>query len=157
MSSVSLFLWFDGQAEEAARFYTSVVPNSRLLDTALYPPGLPLPEGSVLSVRFMLDGVEFVALNGGPEFRFTPAISIAILCDTQADVDRLWDALTDGGEESQCGWLIDRFGVSWQVIPRGLNEMLTAPDHEAARRATEAMLSMRKIDIAAMRRAFEGA
>lgn len=110
-----------------------------------------------MTVRFVLDGVEFTALNGGPDYTFTPAISIVVLCDTQDEVDRLWDALTEGGIEVQCGWLVDKFGVSWQVVPRVLNEMLSSPDREAANRATAAMLPMKKLDIAALRRAFEGA
>ena len=156
MNSMSVCLWFDSQAEEAADYYVSVFPDSRIIDATRYGEGMPQPAGSVMTVRFSLDGMEITALNGGPLFSFSPAISLAVACETQAEVDRLWQALTDGGEESQCGWLIDRFGVSWQIIPAGLGELLGATDAAAAKRATDAMLQMRKLDIAALRRAFDG-
>jgi predicted 3-demethylubiquinone-9 3-methyltransferase (glyoxalase superfamily) len=156
MSDLSVCLWFDDQAEQAAEFYVAAVPGSKILGATRFPEGLPKPTGSVMMVRFLLDGVEFTALNGGPEFKPTPAISIALTCETQAEVDSLWSALTDGGEEVQCGWLTDRFGVSWQVIPAGLSELLGSSDAEASARAVAAMLPMKKLDIEALRRAYNG-
>jgi predicted 3-demethylubiquinone-9 3-methyltransferase (glyoxalase superfamily) len=157
MHKLSTCLWFNGQAEEAARFYVSLFRNSRIVNTAYYMEGSPGVPGSVMTVDFILDGEEFVALNGGPEFSFTPAISLVANCETQEDVDDLWDKLTDGGQEVQCGWLVDRFGVSWQVVPTMLSELLTSPDTEAAQRAFTAMLSMTRLDIAALRRAYDNA
>jgi len=158
MHKIGPCLWFDNQAEEAAAFYVSTFANSRMLDSAVYLEGMPGPAGSTMVVRFMLDGVEFEALNGGPVFQFTPAISLVVTVDTQAEVDRLWDRMTsDGGEESQCGWLLDKFGVSWQIVPTALGEMLGSSDTAAAQRAAVAMLAMKKLDIAALREAFENA
>jgi predicted 3-demethylubiquinone-9 3-methyltransferase (glyoxalase superfamily) len=146
------FLWFDDQAEVAARLYTSLFPDSRILDAS------PGPDGKVMMVSFVLAGLEFTALNGGPQFPFTEAISLSVSCADQAEVDRLWDALTaDGGEESQCGWLKDRFGLSWQIVPDALGEVLGGPDREGAARAMEAMLQMRKLDVARLRAAYAGA
>jgi predicted 3-demethylubiquinone-9 3-methyltransferase (glyoxalase superfamily) len=150
-------LWFDGRAEEAAEFYVAVFKDSRIVDTARYPEGSPGTPGAVMTVQFILNGERFLALNGGPQYKFTPAISFVANCDTQAEVDDLWQKLTEGGEEVQCGWLTDRFGVSWQVVPSALGEMLGATDRAAAQRAFSAMLGMKKLDIAALRRAFEGA
>lgn len=160
MHSVGQCLWFNGQAEQAAAFYVSVFEgSSKVTRTATYLEGSPssFPAGSVLTVTFTLDGVEFQALNGGPEFTFSPASSIVVTCDTQDEIDRFWLRLTDGGQEVQCGWLIDRFGVSWQVTPRVLDEMIASPDRVAAQRAFAAMLPMKKLDIAELQRAFDGA
>jgi predicted 3-demethylubiquinone-9 3-methyltransferase (glyoxalase superfamily) len=157
LSKITPCLWFDGQAEEAARFYTGIFPNSRILSVDRSPADTPSgPEGMVLTCNFALGDQTFIALNGGPDFKFNESISFSIDCDDQAEVDRYWDALlAGGGEESVCGWLKDRFGVSWQVIPRQLPEMLGDPDREAAGRAMEAMLKMVKIDVAELQRAFE--
>ncbi len=149
-------LWFDGQAEEAAQLYTSVFPNSSIGDITRYGPDMPPPmkEGDVLTVSFTLDGQEYVGLNGGPQFSFTEAISFQILCKDQEEADHYWNRLTeDGGEEGPCGWLKDRFGVSWQVFPEEVVRLTTDPDQGRAQRATQAMLQMRRIDIAEIRRA----
>ena len=158
MSKITPCLWFDGNAEEAANFYVSLLPGSRVDNVMRSPADNPsTPAGAVLTVDFTLAGQRFTALNGGPEFPFTEAISFVIDCEDQPEVDRLWAALTEGGgAPSQCGWLKDRYGVSWQIIPRQLGEILGDPDTEGARRAMEAMLKMSKIDVAALRRAFEG-
>ncbi len=152
----STCLWFDGQAREAAEFYVGLFPNSRIVAVNYFLEGAPRPAGSVLTVRFLLDGTEYVALDGGPEFKFTPAMSIVAYCDTQDEVDRLWRALGDRGQPGQCGWLTDRFGVSWQIVPRTLIEMLGASDKAAAQRAFTAMMEMTKLDVAALKRAFAG-
>ena len=157
-SKITPCLWFDGQAEEAARFYASLFPDSRVdsvnRSAADTPSG---PEGSVLMVEFTLAGQAFIGLNGGPEFPFTEAVSFSIDCRDQAEVDRYWDALiAGGGSPSQCGWLKDRFGLSWQVVPTRATELFADPDREAARRAMQAMLEMTKLDIAQLERAFAG-
>lgn len=151
-------LWFDGQAEEAAQLYTSIFPNSSIGRIARFGPGMPPPmqEGDVQAVDFTLDGRAYTALNGGPMFQFTEAISFQIVCRDQEETDRYYDRLVDGGEESMCGWLKDRFGVSWQVFPEELHTLLGDPDPGRAQRATQAMLQMRRIDIAEMRRAADG-
>jgi predicted 3-demethylubiquinone-9 3-methyltransferase (glyoxalase superfamily) len=146
-------LWFDGQAVEAADLYTSVFPDSKVLAVTRYGPDMPVPEGTVMTVNFTLDGTEFVGLNGGPQFPFTEAISFQIHCADQAEVDHYWSRLSEGGQEVECGWLKDRFGVSWQVVPTALIELMNDPDGGRAERATQAMLRMRKIDIAELRRA----
>jgi predicted 3-demethylubiquinone-9 3-methyltransferase (glyoxalase superfamily) len=158
MTKIAPCLWFDGQAEEAATFYTEIFPNSRIDKISRSPADNPsTPAGAVLTVDFSLDGSRFIALNGGPDFQFSEAISFSIDCEDQAEVDRYWDALIDGGgEPSQCGWLKDRFGLSWQVVPRQLNEMFESPDREAAKRAMEAMLKMQKLDVAKLREAYDG-
>lgn len=158
MDKITPCLWFDGQAEEAARFYTSLFPNSRIDRINPSPADTPSGKaGEVLTVDFTLDGRTYVALDGGPDFKFNEAISLQVECDDQAELDRYWDALlADGGEPSVCGWLKDRFGLSWQVTPRRLQEMFTSPDREAARRATEQMLTMVKLDIEPLERAFAG-
>lgn len=149
VSGVTTCLWFDDDAEAAAQFYVATFPGSKILSTSYYATDAQRPEGSVLTVEFELFGQPFVALNGGPQYTHSHAISFQVFCDTQDEVDRLWDALvSDGGEESMCGWCSDRFGVSWQVIPRRLTELLSSPDAAVARRATERMLTMRKIVIA---------
>jgi predicted 3-demethylubiquinone-9 3-methyltransferase (glyoxalase superfamily) len=150
MPKITPCLWFDTRGEEAARFYTSVFPNSRIVDVAHYGEAGPRDAGTVMAVRFELDGQELVALNGGPEFTFDEAISFQIDCADQADVDRYTEALTDGGEQGPCGWVKDRFGLSWQVVPARLMELIGDPDEARGQRAMAAMLEMRKIDIAAV-------
>ena len=159
MSKITPCLWFDGNAEEAANFYVSLLPGSHIETVMRSPADNPsTPAGAVLVVDFTLAGQRFTALNGGPDFAFTEAVSFVIDCEDQAEVDRLWDALiAGGGSPSQCGWLKDRYGLSWQVIPRQLGEILGSPDAEGSRRAMEAMLKMTKIDVAELRRAFAGA
>ena len=149
-------LWFDTQAEEAANFYISVFKNSRIVSIAHYTAAGPGPEGSVLTVEFELDGQRFVGINGGPQFTFSEAVSFQIDCDGQDEIDYYWERLTDGGEESQCGWLKDRYGLSWQVVPKGMDELFSHPDKERARRAMEAMFGMKKLDVAALQRAADG-
>lgn len=158
MTTIAPCLWFDGNAEDAAQLYTSLFPDSRVDKVHRSPADNPsTPEGAVLTVEFTLAGRPFIGLNGGPEFSFTEAVSFSIDCKDQEEVDRYWDALIEGGgEPSQCGWLKDRFGVSWQVIPRQLPELLNAPDRDGARRAMEAMLQMSKIDVAKLKEAYEG-
>jgi len=156
MQKITPFLWFDHQAEEAANFYTSIFKNSKILNISRYGEGGPGPEGTVMTVTFQLNGQEFTALNGGPVFKFTEAISFFVHCETQEEVDELWKKLTDGGEEEQCGWLKDKYGLSWQIIPDALMEMLQDKDPERSKRVMEAMLQMRKIDIRALREAYEG-
>ncbi len=158
MPRITPCLWFDGNAEDAAKFYTSVFPNSRIDKVVRSAADNPsTQEGEVLTVEYTLDGSPFIGLNGGPDFTFSEAISFDIDCKDQAEVDRYWDALIQGGgEHSVCGWLKDRFGVSWQVVPRQLNEMLESPDRAAAKRAMEAMLKMTKLDVEQLKEAFEG-
>lgn len=156
MPRISPNLWFDTQAEEAAEFYCSVFPNSRIVSKAHYTEAGPREAGMVLTVEFELDGQRFVAINGGPEFTFDEAISLEIRCKDQAEVDYYWEKLTEGGQESQCGWLKDRYGVSWQVVPAGMDELFSDADPERARRAMEAMFGMRKLDVAALRAAADG-
>ncbi|MFJ4853870.1 VOC family protein [Streptomyces sp. NPDC088730] len=156
MQKVTTFLWFDqNRAEEAADHYVSVVGgDSRVLDVTRWTPSSPGEPGTVMTVRFQLEGTEYIAFNGGPEFPFSEAVSLSVECASQEEADRLWDELTaDGGQESQCGWLKDRFGVSWQIIPPGLGEALTDPDPEKAARAMKAMLGMKRLDIEALRNA----
>ena len=150
MPKITPCLWFDTRGEEAAEFYTSIFPNSRIVDVARYGDAGPRDAGTVMVVKFELDGQEFVALNGGPEFTFDEAISFQIDCADQDEVDRYSEALTDGGEQGPCGWVKDRFGLSWQVVPARLIELLGDPDEAKAQRAMAAMLEMRKIDIAAV-------
>ena len=138
MQTLSPCLWFDGQAEAAARFYVSVFKNAKILETTYSPEGLPNSAGSVLLVRFVLDGVTFMALNGGPQYQLTPAVSFAVSCETQEEVDELWGKLTEGGQESQCGWLVDRFGVSWQIVPAALGRYLGDADRARAGRVFQA-------------------
>ncbi|MCW2548139.1 MAG: hypothetical protein JWN96_2599 [Mycobacterium sp.] len=149
-------LWFDTQAEAAAAFYISVFKNSRIVKVTPYTESGPGPAGSTMLVEFELDGQRFVGINGGPQFTFDEAISFEISCEDQEEVDFYWDRLTEGGEESQCGWLKDQFGVSWQVVPEGMDEIFADPDPEAAKRAVQAMFGMRKLDIAALRAAAAG-
>jgi predicted 3-demethylubiquinone-9 3-methyltransferase (glyoxalase superfamily) len=158
LQKITPMLWFDGHAEEAARFYVGVFSDASIDHVSYYGPGAPLPEGTVLTVEFTLEGQRFTALNGGPEFRFSPAISFVVSCETQEEVDRYWDALTAGGDPAaqQCGWLADRFGVSWQVVPEALPRFLMDPDPEKSRRAFAAMMPMKKLDIEELRRAHDG-
>jgi predicted 3-demethylubiquinone-9 3-methyltransferase (glyoxalase superfamily) len=156
MQKITTFLWFDGKAEEAANFYTSLFKDSKILNVARYGDAGPGPKGSVMLVTFQLEGQKFIALNGGPQYSFTPAISLFVDCDSQAEVDNLWDKLTAGGQEVQCGWLQDKFGLSWQIIPRALMEMMQDRDPVKSQRAFKAMLEMKKIDIAGLQRAYRG-
>lgn len=146
-------LWFDTQGEEAATFYTSVFPNSRILETGYYNDAGPRPAGTVMIVVFELDGQRFTALNGGPQFTFSEAVSFQVSCETQDEVDRYWERLSAGGEEGPCGWLKDRYGLSWQIVPTVVPELLAGSDTEKSQRVTEAILGMTKIDIAALERA----
>jgi len=160
MQRITPFLWFDNQAEEAAKFYVSVFKNSKVGSVARYnEEGSKVagrPKGSVMTVDFELDGQPFTALNGGPTFKFTEAISFVVHCETQAEVDHFWQKLTSGGQEVQCGWLKDRFGVSWQVVPNALIEMLQDKDPQKSNRVMTAMLKMKKIEIDALRKAYDG-
>jgi len=158
MPKITPFLWFDDQAEQAVDFYTSVFPNSKILEVARHGEAGPGPAGSVMLLRFELDGNEFLALNGGPEhYGFDESISFVIDCATQGEVDRYWAALTAGGEEIACGWLKDRFGLRWQVVPSELPAIVGDPDPERAQRAMQAMMTMKKLDIDALKEAAEGA
>jgi predicted 3-demethylubiquinone-9 3-methyltransferase (glyoxalase superfamily) len=159
MSKIAPCLWFDGSAEQAAQLYTSLFPDSRIDQVMRSPADNPsTAKGAVLTVNFTLAGQQFIGLNGGPQFPFSEAVSFIIDCADQAEVDRYWDALIGGGgEPSRCGWLKDKFGVSWQVIPKQLSEVLSGSDHEGAGRAMQAMLQMSKIDVAKLREAYEGA
>lgn len=157
---ITPFLWFDGQAEEAVKHYVATFPNSRILGTTRYDEAgaqaSGQPKGMVMTVHFELDGQEFTALNGGPLYKFTEAISFMVNCDTQAEVDHYWARLSEGGQEVQCGWLKDRFGLSWQVVPTMMMELLRSTDPEKAKRAFAAMLKMKKLDIATLERAAAG-
>jgi predicted 3-demethylubiquinone-9 3-methyltransferase (glyoxalase superfamily) len=153
MEGITPCLWFDTEGEEAARFYTSVFPNSRIVDVAHYGSAGPREEGMVMTVEFELEGQRFIALNGGPDFTFNEAISFQVECETQEEVDRYWTALSHGGEEGPCGWLKDRFGVSWQIIPTALPRLLADPDREKSQRVMQAMLAMKKIEVAELERA----
>ena len=147
MQPITPFLWFDSQAEEAAEYYVSVFDDSEIREISRYPENTPGPAGSVMTVQFVLKRQEFTALNGGPEFDFTPAVSLYVHCKDQDEVDRYWDALVDGGKSQSCGWVTDRFGVTWQIVPDRLGELLGDPDPERANRAMQAMLAMDKIEI----------
>jgi predicted 3-demethylubiquinone-9 3-methyltransferase (glyoxalase superfamily) len=153
MQKITPCLWFDTEGEEAATFYTAVFPNSRIVDVARYGSAGPRPEGTVMAVSFELDGQKFVALNGGPQFTFDEAISFQVDCQSQEEVDDYWSKLSAGGEEGQCGWLKDKFGLSWQIVPARLIELLQDPDREKSQRAMEAMLKMKKIEIDDVERA----
>jgi predicted 3-demethylubiquinone-9 3-methyltransferase (glyoxalase superfamily) len=153
MKGISPCLWFDTEGEEAASFYTSIFPNSRILEVTRYGSAGPRPEGMVMTVSFELDGQELVALNGGPDFTFNEAVSFQVPCEDQEEVDRYWNALSDGGEQGPCGWLKDRFGLSWQVFPTRLSELLADPDREKSQRVMQAMLAMKKIDVGELERA----
>jgi predicted 3-demethylubiquinone-9 3-methyltransferase (glyoxalase superfamily) len=153
MQNITPCLWFDTEGEDAARFYTSVFPNSRIVDVARYGSAGPRPEGTVMTVSFELDGQKFVALNGGPDFTFNEAISFQVNCGNQEEVDAFWSTLSEGGEEGPCGWLKDKYGVSWQIVPTVLTDLLADPDPEKSQRVMAAMLSMGKIEIEELERA----
>jgi predicted 3-demethylubiquinone-9 3-methyltransferase (glyoxalase superfamily) len=155
MQKITPFLWFDQQAEDAVKFYTSIFPNSGVRTITYYGEAGPGPKGSVMTIAFELDGQEFIALNGGPHFKFTEAISFVVNCETQEEVDQYWEKLLEGGQEIQCGWLKDRFGVAWQIVPMALIEMLRDPDPQRSQRVARAMFKMKKLDLAALRNAYE--
>ena len=154
MQKITPFLWFDGKAEEAANFYVSIFKNSKIGSVSRYGEGGAGQKGSVMGVTFQLEGQEFFALNGGPQFTFTPAISLFVKCQTQQEVDELWEKLSAGGEKQRCGWLKDKYGVSWQIIPSALGEMLADKDGEKSKRVMQAMLQMGKIDIGGLKQAY---
>ena len=156
MQKITTFLWFDQQAEEAMNLYVSLFKNSKVLSVSRYPEGGPMPAGTLMTATFQLDGQEFMALNGGPEFKFTEAVSLFVTCETQAEVDHFWDHLSEGGEKSRCGWLKDRFGLSWQIVPTALGELMGDPDPAKSQRVMQAMLKMVKIDIQGLRDAHAG-
>jgi len=155
MQKITTFLWFDNQAEEAADFYVSIFPNSKVLSSSRYGEGAPMPKGTVMTIGFQLAGQEFIALNGGPHFKFTPAISLSVACDEQKEIDYYWEKLTSGGGRPvQCGWLEDKFGLSWQVVPAELGKLLSGDgDAAKAKRAMDALMTMKKLDIETLRRA----
>jgi len=155
-SKISTCLWFDTNAEEAANFYLSVFPDGKILSIARYGENAPMPAGTVLTIEFIINGQEFLALNGGPVYQFTPAVSFVVNCATQDEVDYYWAALTAGGAEVQCGWLTDKFGVSWQVVPTPFLKLMTSSDQAAVQRMTQAMFAMKKLDLPALQRAFDG-
>jgi predicted 3-demethylubiquinone-9 3-methyltransferase (glyoxalase superfamily) len=156
MQPISTCLWFDTEALEAAEFYVSLFPNSRIVEVSHYLEGTPRPVGDVLTVRFVLNGTELLALNGGPQYKFTPAMSLMAYCDTQEEIDTLWQKLSEGGGEVQCGWVTDKYGVSWQVVPRTMLPLLSSDDKAAAQRTFSAMLTMTKLDKGALERAYQG-
>ena len=156
MQKITTFLWFNNDAEEAANYYTSIFKNSKILDVSRYGEVGPGPKGSVMIVKFQLAGQEFVALNGGPQFKFTEAISLMVNCESQQEIDELWRKLTAGGQESQCGWLKDKFGLSWQIVPTELGKLMSAKDPAKANRVMQALLQMKKLDIAKLQQAAEG-
>jgi predicted 3-demethylubiquinone-9 3-methyltransferase (glyoxalase superfamily) len=152
---ITPFLWFDDKAEEAVNFYVSIFKNSKITSLSRYGEGGPGPAGQVMVMSFELDGVEFQALNGGPHYKFTPAISLSIDCADQAEVDHFWSKLTEGGEEVQCGWLTDKFGLSWQVVPKALGELMSGPDPVKSQNVMKAMMQMVKLDVAALQAAYD--
>ena len=156
MQKIVPFLWFDNQAEEAVNFYTSTFKNSKIGAMSRYGEAGPGPAGSVMVMEFEIDGQKFTALNGGPIFKFTPAISFFVNCTSQEEVDYYWEKLSEGGEKSQCGWLVDKFGISWQIVPTILGQLMSDPDGEKASRVTQAMLKMTKLDIALLQQAYDG-
>lgn len=155
MQKITPFLWFDNQAEEAADFYCSIFKNSKRDGVKTYGEGVPTPDGTITSVTFEVEGQQLIAFNGGPDFPFTPAISLSVNCQTQQEVDELWEKLCDGGQESQCGWLQDKFGLSWQIVPEALIEMIQDPDKVKAKNVMDAMMQMRKIDIETLQKAYD--
>ena len=157
MQRITPCLWFDTEGEDAARFYTSIFPNSRITEVARYGSAGPRPEGTVMTVSFELDGQEFLALNGGPQFTFSEALSFQVFCKTQDEVDAYWSKLSEGGEEGPCGWLKDRFGLSWQIVPTVLPELLADPDAAKSQRVMQAMLGMKKIEIEGLEQAAKAA
>ena len=157
MQKITPFLWFDSQAEEAAKFYTSIFKNSKITDVARYTEGSPGPVGSVMTVQFELNGQAFVALNGGPHYKITPAISFVVNCDTQAEINHFWNAFARNGEEVQCGWITDKFGVSWQVVPSNLGDLLNSDHPEKAAAVMKALMSMIKLDLNVLQKAYDEA
>jgi len=155
MQTITPFLWFNGQAEEAANFYVSIFKNSKVLSVTRYGDAGPGPKGTAMIATFKLDGQRFHALNGGPQFQFSPAISFVVNCESQQEVDHFWEKLSEGGEPRQCGWLQDKYGISWQIVPSALPEMMKDKDPEKSKRVMQAMLQMTKIDIAGLRRAYD--
>jgi predicted 3-demethylubiquinone-9 3-methyltransferase (glyoxalase superfamily) len=155
MQKISPFLWFDGEAEPAANFYISVFKNAKAGNIMRYGEAGPGPTGSVMSVTFEIEGQEFIAFNGGPQFTFSPAISLFVKCEAQEEVDTLWEKLSDGGEKLRCGWLTDKYGVTWQIVPTVLGDMLQDPDARKAKRVMEAMMKMTKLDIGLLKQAYE--
>ena len=156
MQKITPFLWFDNNAEEATNFYTSIFKNSKIGQVRRYGEAGPGPKGSVMTATFQIEGQEFMALNGGPAFKFSPAISFFVNCETQEEVDQFWEKLSAGGETMQCGWLKDKFGVTWQIIPKALGELMGDKDPQKSQRVMQAMMKMVKIDVAALKRASEG-
>jgi len=156
MQKITPFLWFDDKAEEAANFYTSVFEDSKITGLTRYGEAGPRPKGSVMTVAFQLRGQGFVALNGGPQYKFTPAVSFVVDCQTQEQIDRYWDKLVAGGQPMQCGWLTDKYGLSWQIVPAGFGDMIQDKDAQRSARVMQAMFKMVKLDIAELRRAYEG-
>lgn len=157
MQKITPFLWFDGKAEKAANFYVSIFNNARIGTVRRYGEAGPGPKGSVMSVEFQLDGQQFIALNGGPQFTFSPAISFFVNCETQEEVDELWERLSAGGRKDRCGWLQDKFGVSWQIIPSALGKLMSDPDPEKSKRVMTAMLQMDRINIDGLKQAYDNA
>jgi predicted 3-demethylubiquinone-9 3-methyltransferase (glyoxalase superfamily) len=155
MQKITPFLWFDDKAEEAMNFYVSIFKNSKIGSVARYGEAGPGPKGTVMTAAFELNGQEFVALNGGPHFKFTEAVSFVVNCETQAEVDEFWEKLSEGGEKSRCGWLKDKYGLSWQVVPTVLGELMQDKDPEKSKRVMESMLQMDKIDIKTLKQAYE--
>lgn len=155
MQKITAFLWFNDKAEEAANLYTSLFKNSKIGNVTRYGEGGPGPKGTVMSVTFQLDGQEFIALNGGPQFKFSPAVSFLVNCETQQEVDKLWEKLSEGGEKQRCGWLRDKYGLSWQIVPSILGKMLHDQDPEKSKKVMKAMLQMDKIDIARLEQAYK--
>jgi predicted 3-demethylubiquinone-9 3-methyltransferase (glyoxalase superfamily) len=155
MQKITPFLWFDGKAEEAMNFYISIFKNSKIVSVSRYGKDGPHPEGTIFTATFQLDGQEFFALNGGPEFTFTEAISFFVDCETQQEVDELWEKLSEGGEKGRCGWLKDQYGLSWQIVPTVLGELLKDKDAEKSKRVVQAMLQMGKLDIKTLQQAYE--
>ena len=156
MQKITPFLWFDNQAEEAMNHYTSIFKNAKVGNVSRYGEAGPGPAGSVLTASFELDGLQFTALNGGPHFKFTEAISLYVNCETQEEVDYYWEKLCEGGQPSRCGWLKDKFGLSWQIVPSALPRLLSDPNHDKANRVMQAMLQMKKIDVAKLEQAAKG-
>lgn len=156
MQKITPFLWFDTQAEDAAQFYVSIFDKARIVNVTRYGDSGPGPKGGVMTVEFELAGQRFIALNGGPHFKFTEAISMAVSCETQEELDHYWARLTEGGQEVQCGWLKDKYGLSWQVVPAAMGRLVGGPDPEGSRRAMQAMMQMKKLDIAALEKAYRG-
>jgi len=156
MPTITPFLWFNNNAEDAANFYASIFKNSKVMNISRYGEGSPFPAGTAMIVNFQLDGRDYMALNGGPEFKFTEAFSLFVSVETQQEVDDLWERLSEGGEKGPCGWLKDKFGLSWQIVPTALGKLMGDPDPVKSQRVMQAMLQMKKLDIAGLQRAYEG-